>query len=449
MSSSCFSDRRRHVVHNLPRPDRLSNSVVVFPTDFQHDRYVGTSSLSLQAVQRVIAYSRECRPGNHGGLRHSRGGDRAWLPWALKPSGCGQTETSGDARLPKARFARPLLFQHRHRLSPQKPTQSAGRLRHAPHAGGETASHHDWSSPVTRRGARTDFYPTLESNALPDWCDTPGPGHAGTTCGCSTSGRWRWYSRRFTKGFGLPPLEAMAAGTPVIAMPISAVPEVGGDAVLYADGLSVGGTGPGDGINRDDEGLRVELRNRGARRESRIFVGSRPLGPPWRFIDRRFSAFRRSLRMRRLLADAIVRWSETRPAEAWLECVQRLAELFMMNHPVGHTKCIQGIERLIASAATAQAQAMAFRVGPAIGLKTPYNGTDQIYSGGTDARQRRTVGTEIQVPRVARCPLSSAGYPSLVFVFVTMIPMFRRLLSSDDPGRRYHADCRPGKVSLS
>ena len=40
------------------------------------------------------------------------------------------------------------------------------------------------------------------------------------------------------EGFGLPPLEAMASGTPVIAMPISAVPEVGGDAVLYADGLS-------------------------------------------------------------------------------------------------------------------------------------------------------------------------------------------------------------------
>ena len=40
------------------------------------------------------------------------------------------------------------------------------------------------------------------------------------------------------EGFGLPPLEAMAAGTPVIAMPFSSVPEVGGDAVLYAGGLS-------------------------------------------------------------------------------------------------------------------------------------------------------------------------------------------------------------------
>ncbi len=37
------------------------------------------------------------------------------------------------------------------------------------------------------------------------------------------------------EGFGLPVLEAMACGTPVVASTASAVPEVGGDAVLYAD----------------------------------------------------------------------------------------------------------------------------------------------------------------------------------------------------------------------
>lgn len=36
------------------------------------------------------------------------------------------------------------------------------------------------------------------------------------------------------EGFGLPVLEAMARGCPVVAAPVSAVPEIGGDALLYA-----------------------------------------------------------------------------------------------------------------------------------------------------------------------------------------------------------------------
>jgi len=41
------------------------------------------------------------------------------------------------------------------------------------------------------------------------------------------------------EGFGLPPLEAMAAGTPVLSSNVSCMPEVLGDAALYFDPLDV------------------------------------------------------------------------------------------------------------------------------------------------------------------------------------------------------------------
>ncbi len=39
----------------------------------------------------------------------------------------------------------------------------------------------------------------------------------------------------FQEGFGLPPLEAMACGAPVLASGVTAMPEVLGEAALYGD----------------------------------------------------------------------------------------------------------------------------------------------------------------------------------------------------------------------
>lgn len=68
------------------------------------------------------------------------------------------------------------------------------------------------------------------------------------------------------EGFGLPPLEAMACGAPVLCARASSLPEVVGDAALLVDPLSVEAIAAGLGRLLADAGLRRELRERGLRR---------------------------------------------------------------------------------------------------------------------------------------------------------------------------------------
>jgi len=68
------------------------------------------------------------------------------------------------------------------------------------------------------------------------------------------------------EGFGLPPLEAMSVGTPVVTSNISSLPEVVGDAAVLVDPydpLSIA-----DGMRRalTDNDLRATLRERGLAR---------------------------------------------------------------------------------------------------------------------------------------------------------------------------------------
>jgi len=69
-----------------------------------------------------------------------------------------------------------------------------------------------------------------------------------------------------SEGFGLPPLEAMACGTPVISSKISAMPEILGDAVEYFDPYSVDDIAKTMEKVAGDEKLREQLSKKGLER---------------------------------------------------------------------------------------------------------------------------------------------------------------------------------------
>ena len=70
------------------------------------------------------------------------------------------------------------------------------------------------------------------------------------------------------EGFGLPPLEAMACGTPVIVSNVSSLPEVVGDAGTLVDPADVEGLAVAMWRALTDDNLRREMRAKGLRRAS-------------------------------------------------------------------------------------------------------------------------------------------------------------------------------------
>jgi len=76
----------------------------------------------------------------------------------------------------------------------------------------------------------------------------------------------RWYQRAgifafpsLDEGFGMPAIEAMAAGVPVIAGNRSSLPEVCGDAAMLVDPASDGELSHAIQLLTHDEGLRAQM----------------------------------------------------------------------------------------------------------------------------------------------------------------------------------------------
>ncbi|MEM9168737.1 MAG: glycosyltransferase family 1 protein [Pseudomonadota bacterium] len=83
-----------------------------------------------------------------------------------------------------------------------------------------------------------------------------------------------------TEGFGLPPLEAMAAGAPAIVSPCGAVPEVCRDAAVYADVDDAASWADAIVRLRDDADFRAEKTRKGAAR-CKDFTWARAGGILW------------------------------------------------------------------------------------------------------------------------------------------------------------------------
>jgi glycosyltransferase involved in cell wall biosynthesis len=75
------------------------------------------------------------------------------------------------------------------------------------------------------------------------------------------------------EGFGLPVLEAMAAGAPVLTSDISSLPEVGGNAAAYTDPRDVDAIAAALGLLLGDASRRAELGRRGRERAAEFSWG--------------------------------------------------------------------------------------------------------------------------------------------------------------------------------
>ncbi len=280
---------------------------LVFASETRFETYRATSRLMLPAVERIVVYSESVAQEITAefGIPQS---EISVVALAAEDENAHPGEPKGRAARSALRLPLPYFFSlasdYPHKNLPNlldaysqfRARCTGGEPPHLVLAG--------YSS-----GARTGLYPQLELEAAPKGVIFLGPVPAHQLRVLYRQALALVFASLY-EGFGLPPLEAMAAGTPVIAMPFSAMPEVAGDGVLYCEGLSPAALSRAMERVAFDPRLREELRAKGIERAQNFRWEKTARATYDVYRSTVLCPSERSLRMRRLLHDVIINWSE-------------------------------------------------------------------------------------------------------------------------------------------
>jgi glycosyltransferase involved in cell wall biosynthesis len=275
---------------------------LVFASETTFDTYRATSRLLLPAVQKVIAYSQTAQHEIAAEFGIPRDEISVVSLAAEYDRGPIDRPPPRPARLPK-RYFFSLASDYPHKNLPSLLAAYARLRRRWKHGTPPQLVLAGYSS-----GARSGLYPQLEQEHAPEGVIFLGPVPPRQLINLFKHAEALVFASLY-EGFGLPPLEAMAMGTPVIAMPVSAMPEVCGNGALYAEALSAEALCCSMERVACDADLRNELCARGYERV-RSFTWEKTAKAT---LEAYRSAVQgpceRSLHMRRLLSDAILDWS--------------------------------------------------------------------------------------------------------------------------------------------
>jgi glycosyltransferase involved in cell wall biosynthesis len=185
------------------------------------------------------------------------------IPLAADPAFVRQSEEEVAAL--RARYALPQRYVLY--LGSNKPHKNLGRLVEA------WARLQPQPLPLVIAGAWDDRYPEARQRAaalsLEGQVRWLGP-VSDTDLPALYSGALLFVFPSLYEGFGLPVLEAMACGAPVVCSNSSSLPEVTGKAALLADPTDVEGLAGCVRVALEDEGLRKEMSESGLRQARRF-----------------------------------------------------------------------------------------------------------------------------------------------------------------------------------